>query len=140
MHEVLVKKYPEIQDKLDLMGIDFDSPPPKTIHILNENAPRWNTEKNYWEQDPETLQYYVDEYKKIEQGIEIDGYYLDGWLYWHFNFFVTNIPTTRIINGIAENKDIVKVPELRDNEVMITDYFNKSRREGLYSLIAASRS
>ena len=139
MHNILVRKYPEIQNKLDSMGIDFESEPPKTIHILNENPPKWNREKNYWEQEPETLQYYVDEYKKIEKGIEIDGYYIDGWLYWHFNFFVTDIPTTRIINGIKENKDVIKVPELRDNEIIITEYFNKSRKEGLYSLIAATR-
>lgn len=139
MHETLVLQYPEIKDKLDLMKIDFDSPPPKTIHILNDNPPKWNIDKHYWEQEPSTLQYYVDEYKKIDYGVEIDGYFFDGWLYFHFNHFVTNIPTTVEKNGIKENKDVVKVPPLRDNELVITDYFIKSKKDSLMSLIAATR-
>lgn len=139
MHETLVGQYPEIKVKLDAMGIDFESEPPKTIHILNEDPPKYNPDKNYWEQDAQVLQYYVDEYKKIEKGIKIDEYYIDGWLYFHFNFFVTNIPQTVIINGIKENKDDVRVPYLRDNEILITDYFIKSKKEQTMSLIAATR-
>lgn len=139
MHKVLSLQYPEIKLKLDSMGIDFDSDPPKTLHILNENPPVWNEDKNYWEQEQDVLQYYVWEYKKIEQGIIIDDYFIDGWLYFHFNHFVTNIPKTVIRNGIKENEDVTKVPDLRDNEIMITDYFNKSRKEGKMSLIAATR-
>lgn len=139
MHETLVTQYPEIKTKLDSMGIDFESEPPKTLHILNENPPEYNSSKNYWEQDKKVLQYYVDEYKKIERGITIDDYYIDGWLYFHFNYFVTSIPTTVEINGIKENKDVIRVPELRDNEILITDYFIKSKKEGNMSLIAATR-
>ena len=131
--------YPEIKVKLDSMGIDLVSPPPNTIHILNENPPEYNPNKNFWEQDKDTLQYYVDEYKKIERGIIVDGYFIDGWLYFHFNYFVTNIPTTIEHNGVKENKDVTKVPELRDNEIIMTDYFQKSRKEQTMSVIAASR-
>ena len=131
--------YPEIKIKLDAMGIDLVSPPPNTIHILNENPPEYNSNKNFWEQDKDTLQYYVDEYKKIERGITIDGYFIDGWLYFHFNYFVTNIPTTIEHNGVKENKDVTKIPDLRDNEIVMTDYFQKSRKEQTMSVIAASR-
>lgn len=139
MHKILYDIYPEIRNKVDELGIDFDSPPPKTIHLLNKNPPLWNKDKHYWEQDKDTLQYYVDEYKKIEGGIIIDDYFIDGWLYFHFNHFVANIPTTVVRNGIPENLDVIKPPPLRDNEIIITEYFNKSRREGLTSLIAATR-
>lgn len=139
MHDTLVGQYPEIKAKLDTLGIDLKKPLPKTIHILNENPPIYNSSKNYWEQDKETLQYYFDEYRKIEEGIDIDGYYIDGWLYFHFNFFVTNIPNTIEINGIKENKDKTIVPILRDNEILITDYFIKSKREQSMSLISATR-
>ena len=139
MHETLVGQYPEIQVKLDNMGIDFYSKPEPKIHILNTNPPIYNSEKNYWEQEKNVLQYYVDEYKKFEQGIEIDGYFIDGWLYFHFNYFPINNPTTILINGIEENKDKIEIPELRDNELMITDYFIKSKREQTMSLIAATR-
>lgn len=139
MHETLVGQYPEIKVKLDAMGIDFESEPPKTIHILNEDPPKYNPDKNYWEQSPEVLQYYVDEYKKIERGVEIDGYYFDGWLYFHFNYFPINNPTTIVVNGIEENKDKIEIPDLRDNEMLITDYFIKSKKEQQMSLVAATR-
>ena len=139
MHKDLVLQYPEIKIKLDAMGIDFTSPPPNTIHILNKNAPIYNIEKNYWEQEKKTLQYYVDEYKKIDYGITVDGYYIDAWLYFHFNYFVTKIPTTVIKGGIKENEDVTLVPDLRDNEMVITEYFNKSKKEQLMSLIASTR-
>jgi hypothetical protein len=139
MHKDLSLQYPEIGAKLKTMNIDFDSPPPQTLHILNEDPPVWNEEKNYWEQDRDVLDYYIQELKKIDQGVWIDDYYIDGWLYFHFNFFVTNIPTTVVKGGIEENEDRTIVPELRDNEILITDYFNKSKKEGLMSLIAATR-
>ncbi len=139
MLETLMGQYPEIKNKLEKLGIDFNSPPPPTIHILNENPPEYNPDINIYDQPKEVIQYYVDEYKKIERGVEIDGYFIDGWLYFHFNFFTTSIPTTIEINGIKENKDIIKIPELRDNEILITDYFVKSKKEGRMSLIAASR-
>lgn len=139
MHETLVGQYPEIKVKLDSMGINLKKPLPKTIHVLNENPPIYNPNKNYWEQEKDVLQYFFDEYRKIEEGVEIDGYYIDGWLYFHFNYFVTNIPNTVEINGIKENKDKTIVPILRDNEIMITSYFIKSKREQTMSLIAATR-
>lgn len=139
MHKTLVLQYPEIKIKLDTMGIDFDSPPPQTIHILNDDPPVYNPDKNYWEQDKDTLIYYVNEWKKIDQGVTIDGFYIDGWLYFHFNFFVTNIPHTIVKNGIEENEDQVEIPALRDNEIIITEYFKKSKRESLMSLVAATR-
>lgn len=139
MHKDLVRLYPKIKVKLDELGIDFDSPPPQTIHILNENPPQYNPDKNYWEQDKETLQYYVDEYKKIDYGVTVGGYYFDGWLYFHFNHFVTKVPTTVMKGGILENEDVVKVPDLRDNEMLITEYFIKSKKDQLMSLVAATR-
>jgi hypothetical protein len=139
MYKDLATLYPEVEQKIKDMGIDLISPPPKTIHILNPNPPIWNKDKNIWEQEKATLQYYFDEQKKIDYGVDIDGYYIDGWLYFHFNYFVTNIPTTVIKGGIDENEDIIKVPDLRDNEILITSYFRKSKKDGLMSLIAATR-
>lgn len=139
MHKTLVLRYPEIQEALDKMGVSFDDPPSPTLHILNENPPKWNPEKNYWEQDKDVLVYYISEYNKINNGITIDGYYFDGWLYFHFNHFVTNVPTTVEKGGILENEDVIKVPPLRDNEILITDYFIKSKKEQKMSMIAASR-
>jgi hypothetical protein len=41
----------------------------------------------------DTLQFYVDEFKKIRNGINIDGQPIEPWLYFHMNHFVTEIPT-----------------------------------------------
>ena len=139
MYETLVGQYPEIKLKLEAMGVDFNTPPTNTLHILNTDPPQYNPDKNFWEQTPEVLKYYISEYHKIDRGIKIDGYFIDGWLYFHFNYFPINNPTTILINGIEENKDKIEIPELRDNELMITDYFIKSKREQTMSLIAATR-
>jgi len=139
MMKTLLLQYPEIKIKLDSMDIDLDAPPPQTIHILNENPPKYNPDKNFWEQEKDVLTYYIQELRKIDEGVVIDGYHIDGWLYFHFNFFVTSIPHTVIKNGIEENEDIIEVPQLRDNEIIITEYFKKSKKEGLMSLVAATR-
>lgn len=139
MWKMVVEQYPAVKEKLKKMKIDFDSDPPPTLHILNENPPVYDDTKHFFQNSPEIIQYYVDEWKKIDRGLTIDGYYIDGWLYFHFNYFVTNIPTTVIKGGIAENEDVVKVPELRDNEILMTNYFIKSKRESKMSLIAATR-
>lgn len=139
MWKTLILQYPEIKTKLDSMGIDFDLPPPPTIHILNEDPPIYNPDKNFWEQTKEVIQYYIWEYKKIDEGIIIDDYFIDGWLYFHFNYFVTKIPKTVIKNGIEENDDDTVVPDLRDNEILITDYFLKSKKDKKMSLVAATR-
>lgn len=139
MWETILPQYPEIKEKLDKMGIDFYAEPSPTLHILNENPPVYDPNKNFWEQEKDVLIYYISEYNKIDKGVTIDGYYIDGWLYFHFNFFVTTIPRTVEINGIKENKDETKIPELRDNEILITDYFIKSKREQTMSLISATR-
>jgi hypothetical protein len=139
MHKKLSVQYPEINVKLKSMGIDFFYCIDNSIHILNPNPPVYNPDKNYWEQDVETLKYYISEYNKIDRGVEVDGYYFDGWLYFHFNHFVTNIPTTVVKGGIEENEDKILVPTLRDNEILMTDYFIKSKKEQTMSLIVATR-
>lgn len=139
MLETLMLQQPEIKQKLHSMGIDFFADPPQTLHILNPKPPEYNPNKNAWEQDKNVLQYYVHEYNKIQKGVTIDGYYIEGWLYFHFNFFVTTIPKTIEINGIKENKDETKVPDLRDNEIIMTEYFLKSKKEQTMSAIIATR-
>ena len=139
VYKEVMRDFPFVRKKIESMKIDFDSPPPPTLHILNDNPPIWDSEKNFWEQEKSTIQYYVDELKKIEYGVEIDGYFFDGWLYFHINHFVTPIPHTILINGVEENEDRIIVPPLRDNEVVMTDYFIKAKNDQGYALVAATR-
>lgn len=141
MHKVLSEIYPEINRKLESMKIDFDSSPSNTLLIHDLNPPKWNTEKHYWEQDRDTLQYYVDEFKKIRDGIVIDGYYISPWMYYHMNVFVTPVPEV-VFNdksGLMESKDRIKNPPLRDNEVYIFDNFNDAKKKQTMMFLAATR-
>jgi len=139
VYKEIMRDFPAVREKMKTLKIDFDSPPPETLHILNEKAPQWNTEKHFWEQEKNTIQYYVDELKKIEDGVKIDGVYFDGWIYYHTNHFRTQYPMIKIVNGLEESRDIIGVPPLRDNEWMISEYFKKARKEQGYALIAATR-
>jgi len=139
VYKEIMRDFPAVREKMKTLKIDFDSPPPETLHILNEKAPQWNTEKHFWEQEKNTIQYYVDELKKIEDGVKIDGVYFDGWIYYHINHFRVKYPTTVIVNGHPKSKDIIGRPPLRDNEWIMSEYFVKASREQGYALIAATR-
>jgi hypothetical protein len=142
MHWVLSALYPEIDKKVKEKNIDFDTPPANTMLLYDENAPVWDTKLHYWEQKTETLQYYVDEFKKLKDGIVIDGVYISGWAYYHMNVFKTNIPK-KIWNENSKkfvNKDFIMSPPLRDSDWMIFE--NRALQEStntLFMFIAATR-
>lgn len=142
MHDILYEQYPEIKRKIDSMGLDFTSPPNNEMHIHNENPPQWNSEKHYFDQEKETLQYYINEFKKLKYGITVDGLEMEPWLYFHINHFQTEIPITIIdkITGEKKTGKKVKVPELRDNEYyIIQDSYRTARKEEKMLFIAATR-
>lgn len=142
MHEKISKDYPDIQKKLDSMGIDFDSPPKQDMMILMDKIPKWNKDKHYWNQDKEVLQFYVDEFKKLRDGIKIDGIYFSGWLYFHINIFNASYPIVSLnkISGENEVKDKIGIPPLRDNEwFVINDNYEKAKKEGKMLFLAATR-
>lgn len=142
MHKILVEIYPEIKNTLDEMGIDFESEPNNELHIYNTNPPVWNVQKHYWQQEKSVLQYYVDEFKKLENGIVVDGYYMSGWMYYHMNVFVTPIPH-KVYNQKSqqyESKDKIINPPLRDSDVLIFENYENARRNKiLFTFIAATR-
>ena len=141
IHDIM-DEFPEVKAKVESMNIDFDSPPKNELYILIENPPQYNPEKHFWEQDRDTLQFYVDEFKKIKNGVLIDGFYFSGWLYYHLNHFTASYPTTKInnITGEEEAQDIIGVPPLRDNEYfVISDNYAKAKKEGKMLFLAATR-
>jgi hypothetical protein len=134
MHDVLVVIYPEIEEALNEMKINFKKPPKNEMHIYTKNPPVWNKKKHYWEQEKATLQYYVDEFKKLKNGITIGGYYISGWMYYHLNIFVTPIPHEKFntISGKMESEDKIINPPLRDSDLLIFQNI-------LITFLAASR-
>ena len=145
MHKVLIDmpEYSEIIKKeLDYRGIDFTSPPKNEMLIYMDDIPKWDTNLHYFEQNSKTLQFYVDEFKKLENGINIDGVYISGWAYYHINVFVTSIP----VNTWNETKkkffsqDLKMNPPLRDSDWMIFE--NRDRmedKEYKFMFLAATR-
>lgn len=142
MLHILSELYPEIKRALDALKIDFVSPPKNEMHIYNEKAPRWNPDKHFWLQDRLTLQYYVDEFKKIREGIMIDGIFISPWMYYHMNVFVTYYPDiyTNPNSGKEESKDILGNPPLRDTDwLIIQDSYLSAKEKEKMLFIAATR-
>ena len=142
MHWELVKIFPAIEKELERKGIDFDSPPKNEFLINIENAPVWEVEKHYWEQDKDTLQFYIDEFKKIRYGVVIDGVKILPETYFQVNVFKAPIPTllTNPNTGELYSEDIIQNPPLRDNEwFIIQDSYQRAKKESKMLFIAATR-
>jgi hypothetical protein len=91
------------------------------IHMDKSTIPRWNEKKHYWEQDRDTLLFWWNEWLKISDGFEVDGFVFHPWLYYHLNYFKTYIP----INA----KDVLSTPPLRDNEWYIAELLKEAERK-----------
>ena len=142
MHWELVKIYPAIQKELERKGIDFDSPPKNEFLINIENPPVWESDKHYWENSKETLQFYVDEFKKLKHGVVIDGIKILPETYFHVNVFKAPIPTLLINPNTGEeyDEDVIQNPPLRDNEwFIIQDSYQRAKKDGKMLFIAATR-
>ena len=142
MHWELVKIFPAIEKELERKGIDFDSPPKNEFLNNIENAPVWEVEKHYWEQDKDTLQFYIDEFKKIRYGVVIDGVKILPETYFQVNVFKAPIPTllTNPNTGELYSEDIIQNPPLRDNEwFIIQDSYQRAKKESKMLFVAATR-
>ena len=142
MHHILSELYPEIKRAVEGLKIDFTSPPNNEMHIYNTKPQIYNPDKHYWQQEREVLQYYVDEFKKIREGITIDGEFIPPWLYYHLNVFVTYFPVEKINKhtGEEESEDMLGNPPLRDTDFfIIRDNYLEAKRQGKLLFLAATR-
>lgn len=140
--DLIEREYPKVKEIMDGLKLDFTSPPKNEMLIHIDNPPQWNPDKHYFEQDRDVLQFYIDEYKKIKNGIKIDGVYISPWMYCHLNIFKTDIPSIQINpnTGEKESKDKIMHPPLRDNEWFIIqeEYEKAKRREDGYILFLSA--
>ena len=144
IRNLVEREYPKIKEIMDAMNLDFKSTPKNEMLIHMENPPEWNPEKHYFEQDKKTLQFYIDEYKKIRDGITIDGVFISPWMYTHLNVFKSDIPQVYINPNTLEkeSKDVLMHPPLRDNEwFVIQDEYEKAKRreDGYILFLCATR-
>lgn len=107
--EILCSRFPNIKEKVDTLDVDWDIILDNELHInkQSKDIPKWKQDLHFWDQEKETLEYWLSEYNKLKKGITIDGVYIHPWLYYHINFFKT---------PIGDEGDKILVPELRDNE------------------------
>ena len=82
--------------------------------------------------------FFKEEKRKVKQGVTINGVYIPGWLYWHFNHWLINIdlppdPVTGYIERYPSR------PMLRDNEWLIGEHIHRAEKEHKGLLIIGSR-
>ena len=139
---VLMGLYPDIKQKVDEKGIDFTTHPKNEMLIYMDDVPVWDTKLHAYDQRADVLQFYVDEFKKLREGIRIDGVYISGWAYYHINVFKTNIPK-KTWNDVSKkwvNKDNVMNPPLRDSDFMLFENrYRQEQSDTLFMLVAATR-
>lgn len=130
MREQLCNEIPIIKDKTDLLEIDFRAPSinPATsnellINMKEKDIPPYNPKKHFFDQEKSTIQFWEEEFNKIKNGVNIGGYHLSNWLYWHINIF-------KLAYGKGSDKSI-KVAQFRDNEFFF-DYMNQKASSDEY--------
>lgn len=63
---------------------------------------------------------------KVERGIEIDGFKMSGWLYWHINHWRINADKMTDWGEIVPDS---VVPYLRDNEIILDDLIKEAEKD-----------
>jgi hypothetical protein len=96
------------------------------INMKEKDVPRWNPKKHFYEQDKSTLDFYLEEKKKITEGLTIGGYYIHPWLYWHLNFFKTPVP---IPDGNGSTKEVIMNPPLDDNFLFLIENYQEAQKQ-----------
>lgn len=102
------------------------------LFINIKNPPKWNPRKNFFDQPIDVIDFYLEEKKKITEGITIGGYHIHPWLYWHLNFFKTPIPT-------KEGKEIIMNPPLDDNMLFVMENYKEAEDRGLGLMLFGTR-
>lgn len=114
----------DIKEIIDRVPVDWSLRTSKEMFInMNpRDIPKWNQNKHFFDQDPVSIQFWSEELNKIKHGVNINGYFMHPWLYFHLNFFRTPIPQ---IDGSEPNTQ----PDLRDNEWFFAENLVRSINE-----------
>lgn len=134
MREYLCDTLPIVDQKTNLLNLDFSAPMmnPATsnemlINMKAKDIPKWDINKHFFEQDISTIQFWEEEIRKIKNGVNIGGYHIHPWLYWHLNVFM-------LAYGTGANKK-PKNPKFRDNEYFFTEMLKKAEAHGKIGLL-----
>lgn len=118
----------ELTERLDLPNEILDTEFFVHKKERGDKIPKWEEKKHYWEQKPEVLKFWWNEWLKINRGFDIDGYFMHPWLYYHLNFYKTPIPQ-------PDKSEPIVNPSLRDNEWFIAEMLKKAEKLGNRGLL-----
>ena len=129
MRETLSEVIPVVKTRTDNLNIDFNIPiiNPATsnemlINMKEKDIPKWDPHKHFFEQELSVIQFWQEEINKIKNGINIGGYHIHPWLYWHLNIF-------KFAWGAGKDK-YPKNPAFRDNEYFFTEMLKMAEEDG----------
>lgn len=94
------------------------------INMSPKDIPYWNPNLPYWEQSVEALLFWENEYDKIRNGVNLGGYYMNGWMYFHLNHFTADV------FDLSTNSPVIRQPFFDDNVYFLMECFNKAVKEG----------
>lgn len=116
----------DIREATEALGL-INEVTDKTFYkelLEQKKVPEWNEKKHYWEQDKkDVIPFWQNEWIKITQGFETDGYKMHPWLYFHINFFKTPIPQ-------ADGTEPIVNPDFRDNEWLFVEEIKRAESAG----------
>ncbi|MDR1019013.1 MAG: hypothetical protein LBM02_09985 [Lachnospiraceae bacterium] len=134
MREYLCDAIPIIEQKTSQLDINFNAPvinPASSkemlINMNPKDIPKWDDSKHYFEQELSTIQFWEEEIRKIKNGVNIGGYYIHPWLYWHLNIFM-------LANGSGKDRKATN-PSFRDNEYFFIEMIKKAEEHGRRGLL-----
>lgn len=95
------------------------------INMDKKDIPYWDTRKFFWQQTKSAIQFFQNEYNKILNGINLGGYYMSGWMYFHINFFQTTIIDPKTL------RKTIQTPPLDDNTYYLMECYKEATEKGL---------
>lgn len=99
------------------------------LFINMKNVPKYDPGKHFFDQSKDVLQFYLEEFVKITEGVNIGGYFVHPWLYYHINFFHTPIPKIVSTKRGKVSKEVPMPPPLDDNAMYVIESYKQAEDE-----------
>jgi len=93
------------------------------INLKEKDIPKWNPKLSYYDQDPYVLEFFQNEWDKINNGVTINGTFIHPWLYYHVNFFKARIMQ-------PGGREVVMSPPLDDHAWYFKDNYQDAEEQG----------
>lgn len=124
MMPVLMERDHKIKAKIESIDVDWDMVIDNglIINMQPKDIPDYNPDKHFWDQDKESLQFWVSEWNKIKNGITIDGYEMSPSLYFQVNYFKT---------PIKDHGNKIMNPPFRDNEWYMDEIKKNAKKKAV---------